>query len=99
MLDPILDMTVELASPAGKFGFDGEPAKARQTWQPPTANQHPARHVESTPAVPGAIYACSMDPEVRQRGAGACPECGMALEAARRAPRRRDTLSVLWNSA
>ena len=25
-------------------------------------------------------YTCPMDPEVRQRGPGACPKCGMALE-------------------
>ncbi|HKX27600.1 MAG TPA: heavy metal translocating P-type ATPase [Blastocatellia bacterium] len=25
-------------------------------------------------------YVCPMDPEVRQRGPGACPKCGMALE-------------------
>src|SRR5437867_3578999 len=25
-------------------------------------------------------YICPMDPEVRQRGPGACPKCGMALE-------------------
>src|SRR5262249_44000575 len=27
------------------------------------------------------IYTCPMHPEVRQRGPGACPKCGMALEA------------------
>lgn len=27
-----------------------------------------------------AIYVCLMDPEVRQRGPGDCPKCGMALE-------------------
>jgi Cu+-exporting ATPase len=30
--------------------------------------------------VPGAIYVCPMDPEVRQIGPGICPKCGMALE-------------------
>src|SRR6516164_170508 len=25
-------------------------------------------------------YVCPMDPEVRQKGPGACPKCGMALE-------------------
>lgn len=30
--------------------------------------------------VSGAIYTCPMHPEVRQRGPGACPKCGMALE-------------------
>ena len=28
----------------------------------------------------GVEYTCPMDPEVRQRGPGACPKCGMALE-------------------
>jgi Cu+-exporting ATPase len=34
----------------------------------------------SAAAPPDAIYTCPMDPEVRQRGPGACPKCGMALE-------------------
>jgi Cu+-exporting ATPase len=31
-------------------------------------------------ADPKAWYICPMDPEVRQRGPGTCPKCGMALE-------------------
>jgi Cu+-exporting ATPase len=31
---------------------------------------------------PEAIYTCPMHPEVRQKGQGACPICGMALEPA-----------------
>ncbi len=36
----------------------------------------------ATPCTPqhDAIYICPMDSEVRQRGPGACPKCGMALE-------------------
>jgi len=30
---------------------------------------------------PTAWYICPMDPEVRQRGPGTCPKCGMALES------------------
>jgi Cu+-exporting ATPase len=30
----------------------------------------------------GALYVCPMDPEVREPKPGACPKCGMALEAA-----------------
>ena len=41
-----------------------------------------------TPAAPkiptlepsSAFYVCPMDPEVRQKGPGTCPKCGMALE-------------------
>jgi Cu+-exporting ATPase len=32
------------------------------------------------PAASGAIYTCPMHPQVRQRGPGSCPICGMALE-------------------
>jgi Cu+-exporting ATPase len=28
---------------------------------------------------PGAIYTCPMHPEIRQKGPGSCPKCGMAL--------------------
>ena len=31
-------------------------------------------------------YTCPMDPEVRQKGPGACPKCGMALEPVTVAP-------------
>ena len=30
----------------------------------------------------GAIYTCPMHPEIRQKGPGSCPICGMALEPA-----------------
>jgi Cu+-exporting ATPase len=43
----------------------------------------------STPATPGDMareYTCPMDPEVRQKGPGACPKCGMALEPVDAAP-------------
>ncbi|HKY21172.1 MAG TPA: heavy metal translocating P-type ATPase [Vicinamibacterales bacterium] len=34
----------------------------------------------ATPADMEREYTCPMDPEVRQKGPGACPNCGMALE-------------------
>jgi Cu+-exporting ATPase len=55
-------------------------AKARHTKAQPQTSAHPRRSVESEVEIPGAIYTCPMDPEVRQQGAGACPKCGMALE-------------------
>jgi Cu+-exporting ATPase len=36
--------------------------------------------VPATPADLEREYTCPMDPEVRQKGPGACPKCGMALE-------------------
>jgi Cu+-exporting ATPase len=95
-------MTVEPATAAGKFDFDGEayffcsvhcqtlfqsdPAKylaaarARHSKTQPQTSAHRRHSVESKVEIPGAIYTCPMDPEVRQQGAGACPKCGMALE-------------------
>lgn len=37
------------------------------------------RHVASQP---GAIYTCPMHPQIRQKGPGNCPICGMSLEPA-----------------
>jgi len=42
--------------------------------------QSPASAAASSPAS-GATYFCPMDPEVRRAEPGACPKCGMALEA------------------
>jgi len=43
----------------------------------------PCRHAAgpgSGHANPDAVYTCPMHPEVRHKGPGACPKCGMALE-------------------
>jgi Cu+-exporting ATPase len=40
----------------------------------------PAPLAQAGKPVPPPIYTCPMCPEVRQRGPGACPNCGMALE-------------------
>lgn len=42
---------------------------------------HPKKAVEPSAKVDlNAIYTCPMHPEVRQKGPGSCPKCGMALE-------------------
>jgi Cu+-exporting ATPase len=49
----------------------------------------PAR---ATPPAPTEVmYTCPMHPEVRQRGPGSCPKCGMALEPVAPAPARART--------
>jgi Cu+-exporting ATPase len=40
----------------------------------------------ATPSDMEREYTCPMDPEVRQKGPGACPKCGMALEPVDVAP-------------
>jgi Cu+-exporting ATPase len=39
-----------------------------------------SRAPAAAPAEMAREYTCPMDPEIRQRGPGACPKCGMALE-------------------
>lgn len=39
-----------------------------------------APNSQTSAAEGGVIYTCPMHPEVRQRGPGSCPKCGMTLE-------------------
>ncbi len=39
-------------------------------------------HEHASAPASDAIYTCPMHPEVRQKGPGTCPDCGMALEPA-----------------
>lgn len=45
-----------------------------------TANAYGARAKQQPAVVSDASYTCPMHPEIRQRGPGSCPKCGMALE-------------------
>jgi Cu+-exporting ATPase len=80
--DPVCGMTVKpdsqlrhdhkgktwlFCSPKCQAKFSAEPGKYL----------HPAK---PEVAIPGAVYICPMDPEVRESKPGACPICGMALE-------------------
>ena len=62
--------------------FQAEPKKYLSA-QPNIEHMH--AHPADAPAKPKAVteqgdYVCPMDPEVRQKGPGPCPKCGMALE-------------------
>ena len=89
-IDPVCGMTVEpdhaagMAEHKGKTyyfcsasclkKFKAEPQRYldRDATQP--------AHAAASAADSDMEYTCPMDPEVRQRGPGACPKCGMALE-------------------
>lgn len=94
--DPVCGMTVNQTNEAPKFEyenhtyyfccphclnkFQSEPGKYLT---PPAA--HSAQKTMKPEGIPKAItqeavYTCPMDPEVKQAGPGACPQCGMALE-------------------
>ncbi len=80
--DPVCGMTVKPDSPLrhehdGKTYLFCNPKCQAKFSADPDKYLHPA---EPQAAIPGAVYICPMDPEVRQSKPGACPICGMALE-------------------
>ncbi|HYT73617.1 MAG TPA: HAD-IC family P-type ATPase, partial [Vicinamibacterales bacterium] len=85
-IDPVCGMTVDTSTRLrteykGTNYYFCAPGCLARFQTDPNKFLHPA------PAAPAAvdmdaIYTCPMHPEVRQRGPGACPFCGMALEPA-----------------
>lgn len=82
-IDPVCKMRVLPETAAAQFEYGGKTyyfcavrcmerfkANPRSFLQPETLKAQPA----------DAIYTCPMHPEVRQKGPGSCPKCGMALE-------------------
>src|SRR6266849_8620967 len=87
-IDPVCGMTVDPATPlrmdhrATTYYFCSPSCLARFRSSPEAfLNPRPAAS-GAQESDPDTIYTCPMHPEVRQRGPGACPFCGMALEPA-----------------
>ena len=55
--------------------FAADPARYAALESPPTTGAD----LKPAPAAAGVEYTCPMHPEVRQKGPGSCPKCGMAL--------------------
>jgi P-type Cu+ transporter len=86
--DPICDMDVEPATAAGSHEYKGTTyyfcceACLEKFRESPEEYVGAAKAApKPAEAIPGADYTCPMDPEVHQSKPGACPKCGMALEA------------------
>ncbi len=82
--DPVCGMTVKPDSPLrhehdGKTYLFCNPKCQAKFSSDPEKYLHPAP-AEPEIAIPGTVYICPMDPEVRETKPGACPICGMALE-------------------
>jgi P-type Cu+ transporter len=86
VLDPVCGMTI---SPDDAVGHIQHKARTYYFCSQSCLDQFRANpdaflaRSPATPAIPADMdreYTCPMDPEVRQRGPGACPKCGMALE-------------------
>ncbi len=85
--DPVCGMTVDPETAAARVAHAGTDYYfcAERCAQRFAADPQHFLSGEAAAADPGvgsavAFFVCPMDPEVRQRGPGACPVCGMALE-------------------
>ncbi|MCL6545944.1 MAG: cadmium-translocating P-type ATPase [Bryobacteraceae bacterium] len=82
--DPVCGMLVDPDSAAGSHTYKGVTYYFCNVRCLERFRAEPERFLSPAPvqtaAPPGAWYTCPMDPEVRQKGPGACPKCGMALE-------------------
>ena len=85
--DPVCNMDVDPATAAGKLEYEGttyyfcNPRCLERFRAEPRKYLFPNPGQAEAPApLTDTWYTCPMHPEVRQRGPGACPKCGMALE-------------------
>ena len=84
-IDPVCKMRVTPESAAARFDYGGKTyyfcaARCMERFKADPAAFLQPQPSEPPPAAPDVIYTCPMHPEVRQKGPGACPKCGMALE-------------------
>src|SRR6516225_3591393 len=92
VLDPVCGMTIAPEDAVGHLEHKGQTyyfcsqSCLDQFRATPEAflGERPA--TTATPADMEREYTCPMDPDVRQKGPGACPKCGMALEPVDVAP-------------
>lgn len=85
-IDPVCGMTVDPSSPL-RFDYQGTTYFFCNPGCRTKFSANPEQYLDKSTAPepmgdPEAIYTCPMHPEVRQKGPGACPICGMALEPA-----------------
>lgn len=84
-LDPVCGMTVDPDKASLNFTYQGQTYFFCNPSCLEKFRQNPKQYLtmdsaSSSITEPGATYICPMDPEVRERGPGPCPKCGMALE-------------------
>ena len=95
VLDPVCGMTISTDDAVGHVEYQGRTyyfcsdSCVEQFRATPDAFLGDRPVTPATPADMEREYTCPMDPEVRQKGPGACPKCGMALEPVDVAPLTR----------
>ena len=89
VLDPVCGMTIAPADAVGTADYHGQTYYFCSDSCLEQFRADPAKFFDSTRTAPArppsaaelsAEYTCPMHPEIRQRGPGSCPICGMALE-------------------
>jgi P-type Cu+ transporter len=87
VLDPICGMTISPEDAVGHVEYDGQTYYFCSENCLDRFNANPAEFVVTAAAPRSAVitdaeaeYTCPMHPEIRQKGPGSCPLCGMALE-------------------
>jgi Cu+-exporting ATPase len=86
VLDPVCGMTISRADAIGALEHAGQTYHFCSDTCLQKFRQNPAEFVggkrgaSTAPADADAEYTCPMHPEIRQKGPGSCPICGMALE-------------------
>jgi Cu+-exporting ATPase len=84
VVDPVCGMTISPEDAVGQVDHKGQTyhfcsqSCLERFREAPEGFLGPA--ASTAPEDVGREYTCPMDPEVRQKGPGACPKCGMALE-------------------
>jgi P-type Cu+ transporter len=90
VLDPVCGMTIDPAEAAGQYEYRGKtyyfchPSCLERFQASPEeflSDEGEATPPAQAPVAGARSYVCPMDPEIRQATPGACPKCGMALEA------------------
>ena len=84
-IDPVCKMRVLPETAAARFEHNGKLYYFCAVRCMERFKANPAAFLQPGTAQPpqtssDAIYTCPMHPEVRQKGPGSCPKCGMALE-------------------
>ena len=87
MIDPVcgMDVTPEDAAASSEYHgkryyFCNESCLEQFQANPEAFLITPSARAKTQADDSTAIYTCPMHPDIRQRGPGACPKCGMALE-------------------
>ena len=84
--DPVCGMDVDPNDSAGSFEFEKKTYHFCSTHCLTKFKKNPKSFLdekaeqELEPVLKDAIYTCPMHPEIKQKGPGSCPICGMALE-------------------